>query len=190
MYSRRIREMDRAKGIKILGVVTVIVTIVMITKFVFSNIGWQTYNSPRGYILQFPKGWQVDQSREGEAYERIVAPKEEVMVAISVYKDDNPPSEKSFNDFIDEIRLSYRQNKAISLLSLDPKFHSGEYIIGEYVATSRWSKPTVVYEQTEVGMVTQGGHTYIVTVNVDSRSGKKYDGIVKEIFLRFKPILK
>ena len=171
----------------ILGLIVIATVIVKLT---FFSVLWQTYNSPRGYTLQYPKGWQIDLTRGNEPYERITAKNDEVILAISVYEDKSAPTKEGFDKFLDEIRQSYLNNPDVSLLSFDPGFHPGEYITGEYVAASLWKKATVTYEQTELGIVTQGGHIYILTANVDRQKSKKYTKIVNEVFLRFKPILK
>jgi len=162
----------------------------IVTKFVFFNVVWQTYDSPRGYQLQYPRGWKVDPTRGGEPYERITAKNDEVILAISVYEDKGAPTKEGFDKFLDEIRQSYLNNPDASLLSFDPGFHPGKYLTGEYVAASLWKKSAVTYEQTELGLVTQGGHIYILTANIDRQKSKKYTKIINEVFLRFKPILK
>ena len=94
--------------------------------------------------------------------------------AISVYENKSAPTKEGFDKFLDEIRQSYLNNPDVSLLSFDPGFHPGEYLTGEYVAASLWKKSAVTYEQTELGLVTQGGHIYILTANVDQQKSKKY----------------
>lgn len=164
--------------------------LLLASAYFFWTNGWQTYQSPRGYKLQFPRGWRVDSRSAQKPYERIVSPDEAVVLAVSVYEDKNASTEKGFTALVEEIRQSYQQNSGFTLISFDPKYHPDEYIVGDYVAAAIRSDSGQTFEQTEMGLVTRGGYIYIVTANVEIQLGQKYEKVIEKIFLNFEPILK
>ncbi len=174
---------------KIVLVAVILAPVIFALWFFFGRVSWEIYISPRfGYLVEYPAGFLAREAPDGAPIFIISSSDNDFSLNIGVFTDKNVLSEEGFRGAMAAIKKVYDEDVASEVLLFDAAFHESESIRGDYtVAALFTAKSGVVYEQTEVGTIMDGGTVYILTFYVDRRFSDKYENLVKEIAVRFIP---
>lgn len=149
----------------------------------------RTFNSPFGYSLQYPVGWQVDDSKQTAPAEFVKEPSGKAFVAVQVMNDGRlkDPAQRPAIYAENEAALRSAPGYTIDQFEWEVKGAIKDAGGNSYMAMGSYVEKGAKWRFREVMTFSSSGAIFVFRGSVLAEHAKEYGPIVDKIVFSFKP---